>query len=75
MMLKNVSYFVDEDKEKEKQQQMNPTQRKQDPSLNYRVNLFVDNSNIEAFSSEVFPSPLDESKSNAFSIFTPKISF
>ena len=26
---------------------MNPTQRKQDPSLNYRVNLFVDNSNIE----------------------------
>ena len=46
-VLKNVSYFVDEDKEKEKQQQMNPTQRKQDPSLNYRVNLFVDNSNIE----------------------------
>ena len=46
-VLKNVSYFVDEDKEKEKQQQMNPAQRKQDPSLNYRVNLFVDNSNIE----------------------------
>ena len=38
-VLKNVSYFVDEDKEKEKQQQMNPAQRKQDPSLNYRVNL------------------------------------
>ena len=46
-VLKNVSYFVDEDKEKEKQQQMNPAQRKQDPSLTYRVNLFVDNSNTE----------------------------
>ena len=46
-VLKNVSYFVDEDKEKEKQQQMNPANRKQDPSLNYRVNLFVDNSNRE----------------------------
>ena len=46
-VLKNVSYFVDEDKEKEKQQQMNPAQRKQDPSLNYRVNLFVDNSNLD----------------------------
>ena len=46
-VLKNVSYFVDEDKEKEKQQQMNPAQRKQDPSLNYRINLFVDNSNTE----------------------------
>ena len=46
-VLKNVSYFVDEDKEKEKQQQVNPVSRKQDPSLNYRVNLFVDNSNRE----------------------------
>ena len=46
-VLKNVSYFLDEDKEKEKQQQTNPTVRKQDPSLNYRVNLFVDNSNCE----------------------------
>lgn len=46
-VLKNVSYFVDEDKEKEKQQQANPVNRKQDPSLNYRVNLFVDNSNRE----------------------------
>lgn len=46
-VLKNVSYFVDEDKEKEKQQQVNPVNRKQDPSLNYRVNLFVDNSNRE----------------------------
>ena len=46
-VLKNVSYFLEEDKEKEKQQQTNPTTRKQDPSLNYRVNLFVDNSNCE----------------------------
>ncbi len=46
-VLKNISYFVDEDKEKEKQQQVNPINRKQDPSLNYRVNLFVDNSNRE----------------------------
>lgn len=46
-VLKNVSYFVDEDKEKEKQQQASPVNRKQDPSLNYRVNLFVDNSNRE----------------------------
>lgn len=38
-------------------------------------NTSIDNSNIEAFSSEVFPSPLDESKSNAFSIFTPKFHF
>lgn len=46
-VLKNVSYFVDEDKEKEKQQQVNPANRKQDPSLNYRVNLFIDNSTRE----------------------------
>ena len=46
-ILKNVSYFVDEDKHKEKEQQTNPVNRKQDPSLNYRVNLFVDNSNSE----------------------------
>ena len=46
-VLKNVSYFVDEDKEKAKQQQVNPVNRKPDPSLNYRVNLFIDNSNLE----------------------------
>lgn len=46
-VLKNVSYFLEEDKEKEKQQQVNPVNKKQDPSLNYRVNLFVDNSNRE----------------------------
>ena len=46
-VLKNVSYFVDEDKVKEQQQQVNPVNRKQDPSLNYKVNLFVDNSTRE----------------------------
>ncbi len=46
-VLKNVSYFVDEEKEQEKQQQNNPANKKSDPSLNYRVNLFVDNSNRE----------------------------
>ena len=47
-ILKNVSYFVNEDKEKEDhQQQPNPINRKPDPSENYRVNLFVDNSNHE----------------------------
>lgn len=45
-VLKNVSYFLEEDKAKE-QQPVNPTQKKPDPSLNYRVNLFVDNSNTE----------------------------
>lgn len=46
-VLKNVSYFVDEDKHKEKEQQVNPVNKKQDPSLNYRVNLFIDNSNLD----------------------------
>ena len=46
-VLKNVSYFANEDKEKEKQMQVNPMNRKSDPSLNYRVNLFVDNSSRE----------------------------
>ena len=45
-VLKNVSYFLEEDKEKP-QQPANPVNKKQDPSLNYRVNLFVDNSESE----------------------------
>ena len=45
-VLKNVSYFLEEDKQPAQQQiQHGPTQKKQDPCLNYRVNLFVDNSN------------------------------
>ena len=47
-VLNNVSYFLEEDKQQNNPQaQQNPMQRKQDPCLNYRVNLFVDNSNKE----------------------------
>lgn len=46
-VLKNVSYFINEDKVEQQQQQVNPINKKQDPSLNYRVNLFIDNSNRE----------------------------
>ena len=44
-VLKNVSYFLEEDKNQNNSQQQGPqTQRVQDPCLNYRVNLFIDNS-------------------------------
>ena len=44
-VLKNVPYFLEEDKQTNNQQnQQNPIQKMQDPCLNYRVNLFVDNS-------------------------------
>ena len=47
-VLKNVSYFLEEDKPQQPQQaQPSPMQRKQDPCLNYRVNLFIDNSTRE----------------------------
>ena len=48
-VLKNVSYFLEEDNKNNQQQQMsmNPAMKKTDPSLNYRVNLFVDNSQRE----------------------------
>ena len=47
-VLKNVSYFLEEDKQNNNQQnQQNPMQKMQDPCLNYRVNLFVDNSLTE----------------------------
>ena len=45
-VLKNVSYFLEEDKKNQNQQQ-GPIQKKQDPCLNYRVNLFVDNSTTQ----------------------------
>ena len=47
-VLKNIPTFL-EDPAKQQQQQMppNPAMRKPDPCLNYRVNLFVDNSNRE----------------------------
>ena len=47
-VLKNVSYFLEEDNDKNKPQQpVHPSTQKQDPCLNYRVNLFVDNSNLD----------------------------
>ena len=46
-VLKNVSYFVEEDKQPNGQVQQGPIQRRPDPCLNYRVNLFIDNSNME----------------------------
>ena len=48
-VLKNISAFLDTDENKNQQAQVpqNPMNKKQDPCLNYRVNLFVDNSNRE----------------------------
>ena len=47
-VLNNVAYFLEEDKQNNNTQvQQNILQRKPDPCLNYRVNLFVDNSNRE----------------------------
>ena len=47
-VLSNVSYFLEEDKiQNNAQAQQNPLQKRQDPCLNYRVNLFIDNSNRE----------------------------
>lgn len=48
-VLKNVSCFLEEDQQPQQQpnQPVNPAMKKPDPSLNYRVNLFVDNSNRE----------------------------
>lgn len=47
-VLNNVSYFLEEDKQQNNSViQQNPTQKIADPCLNYRVNLFVDNSEKE----------------------------
>ena len=47
-VLSNVAYFLEEDKQQNNgQPHQNPLQKKQDPCLNYRVNLFIDNSNKE----------------------------
>ena len=46
-VLKNVPVFLEDDNNKQPQPQPGPTQKKPDPSLNYRVNLFIDNSNLE----------------------------
>ena len=45
-VLKNIPTFL-EDPNKQNQAPNNPALRKQDPCLNYRVNLFVDNSTRE----------------------------
>lgn len=46
-ILKNLSFFIEENKENK--QQPNPMQKLEvnKPWLNYRVNLFIDNSNLE----------------------------
>ncbi len=47
-VLNHVSYFLEEDKMANSQgNAVNPAMRKPDPSENYRVNLFVDNSDRE----------------------------
>ncbi len=46
-VLKNVPVFLEDDSNKQAQPQQGPTPHKPDPSLNYRVNLFIDNSNLE----------------------------
>ena len=45
-VLKNIPTFL-EDPAKQQAAQPNPAMRKPDPCLNYRVNLFIDNSNRE----------------------------
>ena len=47
-VLKNVPVFLEDEPNPTPQQIVqNPLQQKPDPCLNYRVNLFVDNSNLE----------------------------
>ncbi len=47
-VLKNISSFLEDEPTKQPNTpQQVPPSKKQDPSLNYRVNLFVDNSNTE----------------------------
>ena len=45
-VLRNVSYFLEEDNQ-QNNTQVPQAQKKPDPCLNYRVNLFIDNSNME----------------------------
>lgn len=46
-ILKNISIFTAYDSNSQPQQQVGPRQEPPKPWLNYRVNLFVDNSNLE----------------------------
>ena len=46
-VLKNIPVFLEDDKTLQSQAAQNPTTKRSDPCLNYRVNLFVDNSTRE----------------------------
>ena len=46
-VLKNIPLFLEDENKQPQQPGQNPAIRKQDPCLNYRVNLFIDNSNCE----------------------------
>ncbi len=46
-ILKNIQYFVNTSDEQEKKNETSPTPDTTKPWLNYRVNLFVDNSRLE----------------------------
>ena len=46
-VLKNVPTFLEENTSQQQVPQPNPLQQKTDPCLNYRVNLFVDNSTLD----------------------------
>lgn len=46
-VLKNIPVFLEDDTNKQPQPQSGPNSKKPDPCLNYRVNLFIDNSNRE----------------------------
>ncbi len=46
-ILKNISFFLEDDTNKQQQPPQGPNAKKPDPCLNYRVNLFIDNSNKE----------------------------
>lgn len=47
-ILKNIPIFLEEEKtDNQQNQNQNPITKTPDPCLNYRINLFVDNSNLE----------------------------
>ena len=46
-ILKNIPAFLEDNTNKQQQSQQGPNIKKPDPCLNYRVNLFIDNSNLE----------------------------
>ena len=46
-VLKNIPVFLEEDTPKNQQAPVNPNMKKPDSCLNYRVNLFIDNSTLE----------------------------